>query len=104
VRGVVHSKLDALVKLKSNETTGNLGKNVRNNVRHRNLAGSSHHNRNRRVEVTARNMAAEHDGDCQSSTDGNRVTSGDDDIEEKNGSEELNQILVQHYCACYTII
>jgi len=90
IRLVKVSKLDALVKFKSNETTGNLRKNVRNNVRHGNLASCGHHHGNRRVKVAARNVAAEHNGDGQGSTDGNCVASGDNDIEEENGSEELN--------------
>lgn len=89
-------KLDTLVKLKSDETTGNLSNNVRKSIRHRDLASDCHHNRHSGVEVTAGDVTANHDSDGQRSTDSDGVAGGDDDIEEKDSSEELNQILVQH--------
>ena len=60
---VVGLKTDPLVKFKSNETTSNLRKDVRNNVRHGNLASSSHHNRSRGVKMSARNVTAKHNRD-----------------------------------------
>ena len=90
------SKLDALMELKSNETTGNLGKDVRNHIGHRDLSGSGHHDCNRRVEVTTRDVTTKHDSDGQRSTDRDSVASGDDDIKEEHTSKELNKILVQH--------
>ena len=53
------------MELKSDETTGNLGQNVRNNIGHGNLASSCHHNSNRRVEVTAGDGAAQERQDGQ---------------------------------------
>jgi len=55
-------KLDALVELKSNETTGNLCKDVRKSIRHRDLAGNRHHNRNSGIEVSTGYVASEHNG------------------------------------------
>ena len=54
-------KLDALVELKSNETTGNLGEDVRKSIRHRNLASNRHHDRNSGIEVSTGDVASEHD-------------------------------------------
>ena len=89
-------KLNALMELKSDETTCDLSKDVRNDIRHRNLTSSGHHDSDRRVEVTAGDVTTKHDSDGQRSTDRDSVAGGDDDIKEENTSKELNEILVQH--------
>jgi len=89
-------ELNSLMKLKSTETTGNLGQDVREGIGHRYLSGSSHHNSHCRVEVTTGNMATKHNCNGQSGTNRNRVTSCDDDIQKKHSSKELYQILIQH--------
>ncbi len=57
-------KLDALVKFQSNKTTCNLRQNVRKSIRHGDLSGNSHHNRNSGIEVSAGDVTSEHDGNC----------------------------------------
>jgi len=89
-------KLDALMELKSDETTSDLSKDVRNNIGHRDLSGSGHHNSNCGVEVTPRDVTTKHNSDGQRSTDRDSVASGDDDIKEEDTSDEFNKILVQH--------
>jgi len=84
------------MELKSDETTCDLSKDVRNDIRHRNLASSSHHHSHSGVEVTTRDVTTKHDSDCQRSTDCDSVAGGDDNIKEENTSKELNEILVQH--------
>ena len=88
------------MELKSNETTGNLGKDVRNNIGHRDLSGSGHHDSHGGVEVTAGDVTTKHDCDSQRSTDRDSVAGGDDDIKEEDTSDKLNEILVQHFKSC----
>ena len=89
-------KLNTLVEFKGNKTTSDLSKDVRNDIRHRNLSSSSHHDGHGGVKVTTRDVTAKHDSDSQGSTDRDSVAGGDDYIKEENTSNELNQILVQH--------
>ena len=85
------------MELKSNETTGNLGKDIRNNIGHRDLSGSGHHYSNCGVEVTARDVTTKHNCDSQRSTDRDSVAGGDDYIKEEHASDKFNEILVQHF-------
>ncbi len=84
------------MKFKGNKTTSDLSKDVRNNIRHRNLSSSCHHHGHGGVKVTTRDVTAKHDSDSQGSTNRDSVAGGDDDIKEENTSNELNQIFVQH--------
>lgn len=84
--------LGHLAESNSEEGGEDLDDNVAKEINTGELALGEEHEGNSGIEVTTGDLATEEDGGCEGDGNGESLTGGEDNGEEKEGTEELNEI------------